>query len=161
MKIKEMLEADEKVLWEGRPEIGIFVLGRRIDRWVVYLFLIYSAIISLIIFFDEYNRSFMIFNFLIIPIFYGVFFWLLFNFYKFRTSYLITDKRVLSFVDLFLVRSNSQALIDRIQRLDKTVYPGSIIGRVSSDEVSLIDIKDYESAYKIIDNLISKRRRLD
>jgi hypothetical protein len=93
----------------------------------------------------------------VIPFLLGLFLWLCINFPKMRTRYIISDKRAMSFIDLFLWRKDSQSLIDRIRRLEKNVYPGAKVGSIDAEEVRFIDIKDVEGAYNTLNNLVNKK----
>jgi len=152
--IKSKLSPDEKILWEGRPELGIFIMGRKLDSLFFVCFIIYSAVVIMLRIFDELVP---ITNLVVVPFLLGLFLWLCINFIKIRTRYIISDKRAMSFIDLFLWRIESQSLIDRIRRLGKYVYPGAKIGFIDIEEVSFIDIKDVEGVYNILNNLVNKK----
>lgn len=152
--IKNKLSPDEKILWEGRPELGYFIMGRRSDQYFFCCFIIYSAVVIMLRIVDQFIP---ITKLVIVPFFLGLFIWLCINFTKMRTRYIISDKRAMSFIDLFFWRKDSQSLIDRIRRLEKNVYPGAKVGSINAEEVRFSDIKNAEEAYNILNKLVDKK----
>ena len=152
--IRSKLSPDENVLWEGRPELGIFAMGRRLDLFCIGLFIIYAIIVIMLYMFDKMiPLNILVF----IPLYLGIFFWLSINFFKMRTRYVITDKRILSLTNLHIWQRESHALINKIQRVEKSVFPGARVGRVFGDEFHFDDIKDVDGAYNSILSLVNRK----
>lgn len=153
--VKGALQSDEKIIWEGKPEIGVFIMGRKIDSLIIGGFIIYSAIVIMIRTFDQFIP---LDKLVVGPLFYLLFFWLILNFPKMRTRYLITDKRVLLITDIYIWRHVSQVFLNRLQRVGKNIFPGAKFGSIDGDEISFHDIKDVENAYGVLNNLLNTRQ---